>query len=81
MAPEEFLDALTVEAELFFDGKEHLHQAEGQQAFSVGGGRAATEVGGVGEELHPARAALGVPQVPAVENIFSHRRLPACCNT
>jgi hypothetical protein len=28
MAPEEFLDALTVEAELFFDRKEHLHQAK-----------------------------------------------------
>jgi hypothetical protein len=29
MAPEELLDALTVEAELLSDRKEHLHQAEG----------------------------------------------------
>jgi hypothetical protein len=29
MAPEEFLDALTVEAQLLFDREEQLHQAEG----------------------------------------------------
>ena len=75
MTPEEFLDALTVEAELLFDGKEHLHQAEGQQAFSVSRGRAATEVGGMGEELQPARAAFRAPEVSSVQKLISFPEL------
>ena len=70
MTPEKLLDALAVEAELLFDCKEHLHQAEGQQAFSVGCGRAAAEVGGMGEEFQSARPALGAPEVSGVQKFL-----------
>ena len=66
MAPEEFLDALTVEAELFFDRKEDAYQRERQLAFGLGRRLGTAELGGPGKELQPARAALGTPEVPAM---------------
>ena len=80
MTPEKFLNALAVDAELFFERKEDADQRERRLAFSIGRGRAATELGGMSKELQPSRAALGAPEVPAVQE-FSHCRLPASFKT
>ena len=56
MTPEKFLDALPVNAKLFFDCKENADQRECQLAFGIGRGRAAAELGGLSKELQPSRA-------------------------
>src|SRR5689334_19916876 len=70
MTLEKFLNALAVDAELFFERKEDADQRERQLAFDIGHGRAAAELGGMSKELQPARAALGAPEVPAVQEFF-----------
>ena len=70
MTPEKFLDTLAVDAELFFERKEDADQRERQAAFGIGHGHAAAQFGGMSKELQPKRAALGAPEVPAVEEFF-----------
>src|SRR6516162_539474 len=70
MTPEKFLDTLAVDAELFFQCKEDADQRERQLAFGMGHGHAAAQVSGMSKELQPAWAALGAPEVPAVQEFF-----------
>src|SRR5258708_12568182 len=70
MTPEKFRDALAVDAELFFERKEDVDQRESQLALGIGHGRAAAQVGGMSKELHASRAALGAPEMPAVQEFF-----------
>src|SRR6516165_2539382 len=70
MTPEKFLDTLAVDSELFFVCKEDADQRERQAAFGIGHGHAAAQVGGMSKELQPKRAALGAPEVPAMQKFF-----------
>src|ERR1700757_2367638 len=70
MASEKFLNALAVDPELFFQGKEEAHQRKRQLTFSIGQRRATAKLGGPPKEFHPSRTALGAPQVPAMEEFF-----------
>src|SRR5215470_4074725 len=70
MTAEELLNALAIEAQLFFERKEHVDQREGQAAFGIGRGHATAQVGTVRKEFHPARAAFGAPKMPTVQEFF-----------
>ena len=70
MTPEKFLDALPVDAKLFFNRKEDVDQRERQLAFGIGRGRAAAELGSMSKQLHPSRATVGTPQTTAVQEFF-----------
>src|SRR5215472_19362367 len=70
MTPEKFFDALAVNAELFFQRKKDTDQRERQAAFGIGHSHAAAQLAGMSTELHPSRAALGAPQVAAVQKFF-----------
>jgi hypothetical protein len=70
MTTEKFLDALAVDAKLFFQREEHADQRECQLAFGIGHRHSATQLSGLSKELHPARAALGTPQMTGVEKLF-----------
>src|ERR1700722_4664433 len=56
MTTEKFLDALAVDAKLFFQRKEHADQRECQLAFGIGHRHSATQLDGVSKEFQPARA-------------------------
>jgi hypothetical protein len=47
MTPEKLLDALAVDAKLFFGRKEDADKRECQLAFGIGRGRAATRAGAI----------------------------------
>ena len=67
---EKFLDALAVDAQLFFDHKEETDQRKCPLAFGIGRRFTAAKLCGPPEELHPARTALGAPQMVSVQEFF-----------
>jgi hypothetical protein len=52
MTTEKFLDALAVDAKLFFQREEHADQRECQLAFGIGHRHSATQLRGLSKELH-----------------------------
>src|SRR5258707_11591661 len=70
MTSKELFDSLAIKCQLLFEGKEHLHLAQGQEALGSGGGWGTRKFGGLSEDLHPSRPQLITPESAAVQELL-----------
>src|SRR6516164_3018218 len=70
MTSKKLFDSLAIEFQLLLNCKEHLYQAQGQQALCFDRWLTASQFGGMGEDLHASRPLVATPQPPAVKKLL-----------
>jgi hypothetical protein len=66
MAGKELCNALAIEGQLLFNGKEHLHKTQGQQTLGFDRWGAAGKFASSSEDLHASSSLIAAPQPTTV---------------